>query len=1726
VLEVQPRATGEVEIGWTHQPPGFQLEAAAGLESPVVWEAVSVTPVGVGDLRTVTLAPLGKARFYRLRQASLTTISGTSPEAGDGDVSVTRETVVRFSGPLGSTVSIGTDRFFGEFGGRRLLSRVELSEDRRQATLFYLEPLPAASRVVVSFLSDGLSDAGGQEVDGDGDGVPGGTRRFSFDTMTSTAVSGTAVFGRVFASDPVSSGEGVTNRPLAGVIITVDGAEEHLRTQTDADGYFALDPSPAGRFFVHVDGRLAVGSAWPDGDYYPFVGKTFEAVAGTTNNPAGGTGEIFLPLVKAGTLQTVSPTQPTAIGFPPSVLAEHPELEGVRITVPPNALYADNGARGGRVGIAPVAPDRIPSPLPPGLDFPLVITIQTDGPQNFAQPVPVRFPNLPDRRTGVLLPPGAKSALWSYNHDTGRWEIAGSMTVSADGKYVESDPGVGVLQPGWHSSTPGSTGGGGGGGSGPCAAEQQAVEDAFLGCMQGTFLELLELSPGLGCAVSLASAAVSTVSECMDPSSSCAGSLAYNGLFGVLGCVPGVGTYAGMVQCGIGMNSAIRDLEACQAAHPAVTLARVSGAGLASGGDAVLQDDLLNSSRALFVGIYGDAVWMEAAAADGENMVAFGNALVAALNPGSEEGALLSGVERDALLAMTPPAGLSLAVRTALLDRFHRFAGGAMTAGERGAIVGAADALTAAALAAEEAGWTTPVDGIKQALARVTGVYDEGLRGAASGGGAGVSAVRPQSAGGAAGYGSLRSEELLYQLTDLETGFTRRGRSSPNGQLDQLITAVDREYVLTYLDPATLEAGTVLFRSGAAGDRYTLPMATLVPVDGADSDLDGLVDTVEAVVGTRADLADTDNDGASDFIEVRQRQNPLDGLALPQGVVANLLLGGSPTGFSNDARALGLEVEGSRVYVANGRRGLAIVDATDPLQPRWQGELDLPGESFDVSYSAEHHVVALVGSPEQYIPGERGVLHFVDVSDPRAPRLIESYSLPGVAVDHGNGLFGVALGQYALKEVRFYDAGSALEIARVTTQDYPTGLRMVGGRAYVATLSALEIFDVRRGALARLGRLAGDFTAEMLGRVHLVLDGSTLYIGKTRGVVTVDVSDPSAPQFLGVPPSSSGAVRSLALTGGPRMLALVSGTPTGNPTTPSSLSVYEASDPADTGTLLFGLGTTGRARDVALLGGFAAVADDQAGLTILNVAEADLNRQAPAVTLDPAGLDVDPIEPGVQVREGSTLELAPRVMDDVQLDRVELLLDGVPVRSTRSYPVTLRTFETNLVVSPWDATNLVVQFRAVDRSGNERVSDPVTLQIVRDTKPPVLAYSLPAAGQAAFGGRPFVLEFDEPVDTRPMDPSKVRLVNLGADATVGGGDDTLVPLAAWSAHEAMLTLEFPDARAGRYQLTLEPGAVADRAGNSLSQGQVLTFDLLGVSPGTAVWISDADGVWGTPANWLHGRLPAQDDDVMVQRFGAKPQLVLNSAATVKSLRLGAPFSTANRAGLLVLRDLWAAEAVTVPADSVTVNGSALFERTLTIEGGRFEVSGRFETRGLLSLGKGGRLTFAGPGAQFVPSGGLEGVNFTLEARDGAVIEVPGFADYDGPGDFTSLFPAGTWFSANGWGSKLTLSDMAAAKGPLDWNVRGAPSLVFEATGGGRLDLPVLTTLNQRVRLTASGDGSVLYAPVLASVVGTDAPFEAGIEAFFNGRVEVPVLMVVDRCPIQERDGGVVVRPGP
>ncbi|MHC5111372.1 MAG: Ig-like domain-containing protein [Planctomycetota bacterium] len=378
----------------------------------------------------------------------------TSPADGESGVAVTRETILAFDRTL-VVDSIAESSVRAVADGAALDARTHFDASGQRITLFYRENLPGDAEVTVTVDGDQIPTTAGDMFDADGDGHPGGTREFTFRTASLTPVPGTLACGRVFASE--FSGEGI-NVPLSNVTVTVDGAEAQIRAATGDDGRFCLEDAPAGQVFVHIDGRTHEDG--PDGTFYPFVGKMWNLYGGERNE----VGIIHLPAIAEQSLTTVSATSDTTISFAGEqlVMVDDPELLpalfNVRLTVPADSLFADDGTRGGQVGIAPVAPDRLPGNLPPGLNLPLVITVQTSGPTNFDEPVAACFPNLPDPGTGRVLESGDKSALWSFNHDKGLFEVVGPMTVSNDGTRVCTDEGVGIPAPGWHSSSDGSEG--------------------------------------------------------------------------------------------------------------------------------------------------------------------------------------------------------------------------------------------------------------------------------------------------------------------------------------------------------------------------------------------------------------------------------------------------------------------------------------------------------------------------------------------------------------------------------------------------------------------------------------------------------------------------------------------------------------------------------------------------------------------------------------------------------------------------------------------------------------------------------------------------------------------------------------------------------------------------------------------------------------------------------------------------------------------------------------------------------------------------------------------------------------------------------------------------------------------------------------------------------------------------------------------------------------------
>lgn len=1312
---------------------------------------VATVSAQLGDLSASTLVTVEQNHFT------------TSPADGEAEVAVTRETTVTFAHALVDGVTVGSEDLYAEFGGERLETRVRLSADRRTLTLFYRgqtvtgrpggEPtLPASARVRVTLVGDRLVDGSGAGVDVDGDGRPGGTTHFSFDTLSLTLVEGTSVSGRVFTSELGEMAGATVHVPLAHVAITIDGIpSDRLHAYTDALGNFQLSPVPAGRFFVHIEGRTAT-HAHTDGSYYPVVGKAWRAEAGT-DTPVP---DIYLPRIPGDALVPVSESEDTPVGLAASTLSTRPELAGMELVVPAGAAISDIGGGSGggmRVGLAAVPADRLPSPLPPGLDLPVVITVQSDQATNFDRPAPVCFPNLSLPATGQPLAPGASSALWSFNHDVGEWEIAGPMTVTADGTRVCTDPGFGILAPGWHGSQPGT---------------EAEIDPRELECdgWRAAAVVGSMLWGGISAAVELSP--IGKAAKCIGGTLLAAGAAIYD------------------------LRDAARARSAtCQvlgSAKASIGFIASAGGACAPGPANVLEglSDVCSAAaeavRELRAG--GD---LEGCSLIPDVLREYSGELAAVL----QAGAGAKSVERAYrdLYHYLPAAGDSVfavgakAVET--IDALGCPGEGAGAAGRAGGAAGddvrALDETTAAG------------------LARFADLYEQFSRDVEST----ADPRLEESARQVVNATQRLMREVLPRLGEsvfAHHGVRVRGeqfRTQGVGRR-RIILPPETPVTASVFVPRTREVIRGSARSARAGQRshigaFLFGRAPAPRADRADTDLDTLPDDAEEVLGTDPARADSDGDGVSDGAEVDQGTNPVDPRVVQTGIIAAV----DTAGFATDVCA-----HNDQVAVALRDAGVVLFNVFGGREPTMVARIDTPGAAGAVACGVGYLAVA---------DGAAGVA-IVDVTEPPRARVAHEVGLgaPVRAVAVGTGVVfaGTAAGRVAA-----VDPATGTVVEEATVGQSIDDLAVGGDFLYILSGTSLHALSIERG-LRATGRADSPARAGSIERGRLFVGTSLAYATHRNGYNAFDLSSPGRPVPLGPGQTPEFGWTHLVDDGSGLGIAAMGPNPEIDPT--HDVALYDLSDPrvADGSNFLTRFSTPGFAAAVASYGGLAYVADGEAGLQVIQYRSRDVGGRPPgiAVAVEPAAASIE---------EGRTVRLVARVTDDVQVRTVELFVNGRHVVTDGSFP-----FEHRLpVVGVGDPPTFTVRARAVDTGGNGRVSDEVRLQVLRDTRGPVVLAVQPADGAAVVDARRVAAFFDEPLGSPSNIPATaVRVTSLGADGRPGADDaDVTAGVLSYREDASALTLAFPAALApGRYRASVD-GPLGDRRGNVLGAPFAWTF---------------------------------------------------------------------------------------------------------------------------------------------------------------------------------------------------------------------------------------------------------------------------------------------------------------
>lgn len=419
-----------------------QLNLASALPNGDFTLAIAET---VEDLSGNGLAANTVANFS---VDAATRVIAVAPSDETGLANIEREITIEFDRAIDpASITPATIKVMAL--GEAIAGRLEVSANEKLVTFFPDELLPASTKVRIEIDGDNITGRDGLPVDADNDGTEGGTLQTEFSTVSLSSVAGTNLQGFIFDSN--NRAPDGSDLPLEGVIVTVVGRPD-IRTVTDENGRFFLEDLPIPDVYIHFD---ATPVSAETGFQYGTIVKPGHTVAGQTitmKTPEGEPFNIYFSALSQGDKVTITPGQATEAGlgdFGLQNIAESfpdidpTEFEKLKVIIPADSLTDQDGNPVEEVTIAAFEPDRIPAPLPQGVDADFVFTVAAGDATNVNGKAQVELPNLDN------LPPGTKRPIYSFDHDAGKWVITGTGIVSEDGTKIVSEGDSGVNTLGW-----------------------------------------------------------------------------------------------------------------------------------------------------------------------------------------------------------------------------------------------------------------------------------------------------------------------------------------------------------------------------------------------------------------------------------------------------------------------------------------------------------------------------------------------------------------------------------------------------------------------------------------------------------------------------------------------------------------------------------------------------------------------------------------------------------------------------------------------------------------------------------------------------------------------------------------------------------------------------------------------------------------------------------------------------------------------------------------------------------------------------------------------------------------------------------------------------------------------------------------------------------------------------------------------------------------------------
>jgi Ca2+-binding RTX toxin-like protein len=243
---------------------------------------------------------------------------------------------------------------------------------------------------------------------------------------------------------------------------------------------------------------------------------------------------------------------------------------------------------------------------------------------------------------------------------------------------------------------------------------------------------------------------------------------------------------------------------------------------------------------------------------------------------------------------------------------------------------------------------------------------------------------------------------------------------------------------------------------------------------------------------------------------------------------------------------------------------------------------------------------------------------------------------------------------------------------------------------------------------------------------------------------------------------------------------------------------------------------------------------------VVNVIPPDLNGVAPTCTIDTTGIDIDPATPGLQVQEGTTLSLRTTIRDDVLVNRVEVLVNGVVTSADPTYPYDLRAVLPSIANA--GGTTATVRVRVTDSGGNVGLSDPLALTLTPDgVAPTIVDRNVVEGDLVGRSFRTFRFTFSEPVQLAAAADEVFRLV-----PPPGFMAPPLATRVVFRDNGRVIQLSADLLASGiGYRLEFDASKVRDRAGNLLgSTVEITHFDVTSAYDNMFFGTSGFDTLYG------------------------------------------------------------------------------------------------------------------------------------------------------------------------------------------------------------------------------------------------------------------------------------------